>query len=39
MKQWEVYDRGVVLIYDQQQHVEDEHGFLSDQSFDPRRMV
>jgi hypothetical protein len=34
VKQWEVYDGGVVLIYDVQR-VEDEHGGLSDQPSDP----
>lgn len=31
--QWEVYDNGVVLRYDDH-HLMDEHGFLADQPFD-----
>ncbi len=33
--QWEVYDSGVILRYDEQ-HVQDEHGMLADQPFEPR---
>jgi hypothetical protein len=33
VRQWEVYDGGVVLLYDEQ-HVEDQYGKLSDQPFD-----